>query len=312
MHLVRTRGEATSRAVVGDWVALSQPEGHDHAIIEAILPRSSAFVRQDPGEATGEQVVAANVDTVFVVQSVDGRGVNLRRLERELVMAWESGARPLVVLAKADLAEDAGDQRDEAISVSAGADVVLTSALTGRGIEELGAYLGPGMTVALLGASGVGKSTLINRLVGEDVQATAEVRAFDRKGRHTTVARELVLLPGGGVVIDTPGMRAIALWDAEDGIEAAFPEIDALAEACKFADCRHQTEPGCAVVEAVESGQVPARRLESYLHLRQELETLAARQDERAWRQKEHREGKALGKAIKSYQKQSEKSRGRD
>lgn len=312
MHLVRTRGEAMSRAVVGDWVALNRPEGHDVAIIEAILPRSSAFVRKDPGEATGEQVVAANVDTVFVMQSVGGRGVNLRRLERELVMAWESGAKPLVVLNKADLAEDAEDQRDEAASVSAGTEVVLTSALTGEGIENLAGYLAPGTTVALLGASGVGKSTLINRLVGEDVQATGEVRAFDSKGRHTTVARELVLLPTGGVVIDTPGMRAIALWDAEDGIEAAFPEIEAIAEACRFADCRHETEPGCAVVEAVDAGEVPQRRLDSYRDLRRELEVLAVRQDERAWRQKEHKDGKVMGRAIKSYYKQSEKRRGRD
>ena len=312
MHLVRTRGEATSRAVVGDWVAVGRPEGHDRPIIEAILPRSSAFVRQDPGEATGEQVVAANVDTVFVMQSVGGRGVNLRRLERELVMAWESGAKPVVVLNKADLAEDAEVQRDEAASVSAGVDVVLTSALTGQGIENLASYLGPCTTVALLGASGVGKSTLINRLVGHEVQATREVRAFDSKGRHTTVARELVLLPDGGVVIDTPGMRAIALWDAEDGIDAAFPEIDELSELCKFSDCRHETEPGCAVIEAVESGRVPARRLESYLYLRHELEALAARQDEKAWRQKEHKDGKVMGKVIKSYYRQSEKRRGHD
>jgi ribosome biogenesis GTPase len=312
MHLVRTRGEATSRAVVGDWVALNLPAGHDHPIIEAILPRSSAFVRQDPGEATEEQVVAANVDTVFVMQSVSGRGVNLRRLERELVLAWESGAKPIVVLTKADLAADADEQLAEARSVSAGASVLLTSSITGQGLADLSEFTAKGMTVALLGASGVGKSTLINRLIGQDVRATAEVRAFDSKGRHTTVARELVMLPGGGVVIDTPGMRAIALWDAEDGIGAAFPEIDELAERCRFADCRHETEPGCAVIEAVESGQVPARRLESYLHLRRELDSLAARQDERARREKERKDGKAMSRAIKSYKKHSEKGRGRD
>lgn len=310
MHLMRTRGEGQSRAVVGDWVALSHPEGHDVAIIEAILPRSSAFTRKDPGISTNEQVVAANVETVFVMQSLSGKGVNLRRLERELVLAWESGARPVVVLTKADLADDWEDHRAEAASVSAGVDVIATSAITGQGLDELSPYLGDGSTVALLGASGVGKSTLINRLVGEHVQATAEVREKDGKGRHTTVARELVLLPQGGVVVDTPGLRALALWDADQGMEAAFPEIGELAVECRFADCRHETEPGCAVIEAVETGELAQRRLESYRDLRRELDALAAKTEERARRERE-RQGRILSKAAKSFNKQSEKRRGR-
>ena len=311
MHLMRMRGEGESRAVVGDWVALSHPEGHDVAIIEAIVPRSSAFVRKDPGTSTAEQVVAANVDTVFVMQSLTGRGVRLRRLERELVLAWESGARPLVVLTKADLVDDAEEQAAEAAAVSAGVDVIVTSAITGQGYEELTLYLGPGSTVALLGSSGVGKSTLVNRLVGEDVQATATVRDSDDKGRHKTVARELVVLPQGGVVIDTPGLRALALWDAEEGVEAAFPEIEALAEACRFSDCRHETEPGCAVVAAVESGGITQRRLDSYRDLKRELDALAAKTEERARRERE-RQSHILSKTIKDFYKHSDKRRGRD
>ncbi len=223
MHLMRTRGDGESRAVVGDWVALSHPEGHDVAIIEAILPRSSAFIRKDPGISTAEQVLAANVDTVFVMQALSGKGVNLRRLERELVLAWESGARPLVLLNKADLADDWEEQRADAASVSAGVDVVVTSALTGQGFEDLAPYLGRGCTVALLGSSGVGKSTLVNRLVGETVQATAEVRAKDDKGRHTTVARELVLLPQGAVVIDTPGYASACSLGRRGGHGGGVP-----------------------------------------------------------------------------------------
>ncbi len=311
MHLMRTRGEGESRAVVGDWVALSRPEGHDVAIIEAILPRSSAFVRKDPGVSTAEQVVAANVDTVFVMQSLSGRGVNLRRLERELVLAWESGALPVVVLTKADIAKDWEEQRGEAASVSAGVDVIATSAITGQGLDDLAPYLGQGSTVALLGASGVGKSTLVNRLVGKAVQAMAEVREKDGKGRHTTVARELVLLPQGAVVVDTPGMRALALWDAAEGMEAAFPEIEELAVECRFSDCRHETEPGCAVIEAVESGDMTQRRLDSYRDLKKELEALAAKTDERTRRERE-RQRKIISKSAKSFFKQSEKGRGRD
>jgi ribosome biogenesis GTPase len=311
MHLVRTRGDAESRAVVGDWVALNTPPGHDVAIIEAILPRVSAFVRKDPGETTGEQVVAANVDTVFVVQSLTDRGVNLRRLERELVLAWESGATPVVLLTKADLSDDVAEQCIRATAVSAGVDVIATSTIAGTGLEELEPYLGTGKTVALLGGSGVGKSTLVNRLVGEDVQATGEVRESDGRGRHVTIAREMVQLPTGGVIIDTPGLRALALWDAEEGIEAAFPEIEKLAEACKFADCRHESEPGCAVLSAVETGELAGRRLDSYHDLKLEMEALAARTEARTRRERE-RQSRIISKAAKDFNKQSEKRRGRD
>lgn len=285
-HLIKTHGKG-SRAVVGDWVAIARPEGHDLAIIEAILPRTSAFARKDPGEQTDKQVLIANVDVVFVVQSLSGKGLNVRRLERELVLAWESGARPVVVLSKADAAEDTDYQLNLARDASPGVQIIVESAVTGLGLEEVRACVGPGTTAALLGGSGVGKSTLVNRLVGGEVQATGEVRARDDKGRHTTVAREIVLVPDGGVIIDTPGMRGLALWDAEDGIASAFPDVDALSERCRFRDCTHESEPGCAVIAAVKAGLLPLRRLESYRALRTELAELSHKQDQKAWAEKE-------------------------
>lgn len=299
VHLVKTRGTG-SRAVVGDWVALSRPDGHDLAIIEAILPRTTAFARKDPGEQTGEQVLISNVDVVFVVQSLSGRGLNVRRLERELVLAWESGAQPVVVLTKADLTDDAEYQATLAHEAAPDVDVIVESAITGLGLADVASRIPKGTTAALLGGSGVGKSTLVNRLVGEEVQATNEVRAADDKGRHTTVARELVVLPDGGIIVDTPGMRGLALWDAADGIASAFPDIDSLAAECRFRDCVHESEPGCAVVSAVEAGNLPARRLESYRSLQAELAELARRQDEKAWAEKE-RNTKVIAKAAKRY-----------
>ncbi len=288
---------------VGDWVALGRPEGHDLAIVEAILPRSSAFVRKDPGEHTLSQVVVANVDVVFVVQALAPRGPNLARLERELVLAWESGATPVVVLTKGDLARDAGALRDEVASVALGVDVCVTSAITGEGMDGIADAIGSGRTAAFFGASGVGKSTLVNRLIGTEVAETAEVRETDGKGRHTTVAREMFFLPGGGILVDTPGMRALALWDAEEGIAAAFPDIEERAEHCRFADCTHAHEPGCAVRSAVEAGEIPARRLESYLRLREELDRLGERQDARA-RAEKKRNDKILHREIKRFHKE--------
>jgi len=301
-HLVKSAVHAESRAVVGDWVALSMPEGHDMPIIEAILPRSSSFTRKDPGETTGEQVLAANVDIVFVVHAL-AKEPNLRRLERELVLAWESGARPIVLLTKADLCEeDLAGVVSQVGSASPGVDIYVTSSVTGSGVDDISELIGSGVTATMLGASGVGKSTLINRLVGSEVQATKEVREVDGKGRHTTVAREMVPLPGGGILIDTPGMRALALWDADGGMESAFPEIAKLAEGCRFRDCAHEDEPGCAVRAAAESGELPQRRLDSYLSLRTELDVLAARQDV-AGRLKKKREDKVFSKMVRRHYK---------
>lgn len=293
------REAAHGPMAVGDWVALALPEAHDAAIVEAVMPRSSAFVRKDPGDHTIGQVIAANIDMVFIVQALAPGGPNLSRLERELVLAWESGATPAVVLTKADLATDPKTIRDEVAAVALGVDVYVTSAVTGEGVDELHDHIESGRTVAFFGASGVGKSTLLNRLMDAEVQQTAEVREYDGKGRHTTVAREMFFLPAGGILIDTPGMRGLALWEAEDGLAAAFPDIGKLAEGCRFADCTHTREPGCAVKAAVESGALPARRLSSYLRLRDELARVTERQDARARVQKKMSERPHAGRRRK-------------
>jgi ribosome biogenesis GTPase len=262
----------------GDWVLV---EGDDEPVVAVILPRRSAFVRGDPmdGSARNAQVVASNVDTVFVTQALD-TGVKLRRLERELVLAFESGADPVVVLTKADLVTDAVDEAAVASS-AAGAPVIVTSAVTGLGIDELRRYTGTGRTVALVGASGAGKSTLVNELVGDEVRDTGAVRETDQRGRHTTTARELVLLPDGGVLIDTPGLRAVTLWLADDGFRRAFADIETLATSCRFHDCVHDREPGCAVQQAVADGTLDAARVQHYRELDAELDRVAIRDAER-------------------------------
>ena len=253
---------ATGPVATGDWVLVDERE--EGLSVTAILPRFSAFERGDPmdGAARDTQVIAANIDTVFVVHSLNN-GPNLRRLERELVLVYESGALPVLVCTKADLAPEMDDFETEVAAVAPGLDIVVTSAVSGEGIAELHRYAGDGKTVALIGASGVGKSTLVNRLVGTDVQATGDVREGDQRGRHTTTAGELVPLPDGGVLIDTPGLRAVSLWDADAGLSRAFADIEALAAQCRFRDCAHQSEPGCAVRAAVERGDLDRRSARS-------------------------------------------------
>jgi ribosome biogenesis GTPase len=270
------RGDALP--ATGDWVLV---DGDDEPTVLEVLPRRSAFVRGDPmdGAARNAQVVASNVDTVFVTQSID-QGPKLRRLERELVLAFESGADPVVVLTKADLVP--GDVDLAPVEGSAaGAPVIVTSAVTGQGIDDLRAYTGPGTTVALVGASGVGKSTLVNRLVGDEVRATGAVRATDRRGRHTTTARELVLLPEGGVLVDTPGLRAVTLWLSDEGFRRTFADIESLARDCRFHDCAHDREPGCAVQASVARGDLDEARLAHYRELDAELDRVAIRDAER-------------------------------
>ncbi len=294
-------GPGTLRPAAGDWVALCQPPGHDEALIEAVLPRRSAFERADPGGAVAVQVLAANIDTVFIVHPVS-EAPKLRRIERELAVAWESGATPVVVLTKGDLAEDTAAARLEVEAVAIGVDVLVTSAQTGDGIDQLARYAGPGSTVALIGPSGVGKSSLVNALLGEERQAVGEVRQGDGKGRHTTTSRELVALPGGGVLIDSPGMRALGVWELEEGLPAAFPDIAGLAPSCRFRDCRHQGEPGCAVAEAVDAGDLAAGRLDSWHRLLKEAAALERRQD--ALKRKEARaEWRSAMKSLKDHHK---------
>jgi ribosome biogenesis GTPase len=281
----RLKHRAANRAelpAVGDWVAVrKRPEG-DRAVIVAVLPRRSAFTRRAAGNVTGEQVVAANVDVVFVVMGLDA-DYNMRRLERYLLMARESGASPVILLTKPDLSDDVPARVAEVSGLAGDIPVHAVQPKRGEGLEHLLAHLGPGRTAALLGSSGVGKSTIINRLVGSELQRTREVRESDSRGRHTTTHRELVMLPGGGLIIDTPGMRELQLWDADEAVRETFDEIEAFAAGCHFTDCRHRDEPRCAVKAAIEEGRLPAERLDSYLKLQDELDDLARRKEERIW-----------------------------
>jgi ribosome biogenesis GTPase / thiamine phosphate phosphatase len=276
-HLAgRLRHEAASGAelpAVGDWVALRDETIH------AVLPRRSAFLRKVAFHATEAQVLAANIDTVFVVTGLDG-DFSVRRLERYLTLAWESGARPAVVLTKADLCDDPLALLLEAEQVAVGVPAHVVSNVTGEGLGELAPYLGPAKTVALLGSSGVGKSSLLNRLLDDEVQATKEL-AEDGTGRHTTTARQLFRLPGGALFVDTPGLREVQLWSADDGIHEAFADVDELAADCRFNDCAHKREPGCAVQAAIDEGRLPRERLQSYRALQRELKRLAIKQDGR-------------------------------
>jgi ribosome biogenesis GTPase len=280
----RLKHQAASRSelpAVGDWVVIRRRRDDAQAAIVAVLPRRSWFSRKMAGAVTDEQVVAANVDVVFIVMGLDA-DFSVRRLERYLLLARESGASPVILLTKPDLAPDVEAQARDVRTMAGGLPVMVVSPKHNEGLDQVTAHLTRGRTGALLGSSGVGKSTIINRLVGQDVQKTREVRAADAKGRHTTIHRELVVLPNGGLMIDTPGMRELQLWDVSEAVRETFDEIVALAAGCHFTDCQHRGEPRCAVKEAVADGRVAAARLESYLRLQDELAFLARQQDERA------------------------------
>jgi ribosome biogenesis GTPase / thiamine phosphate phosphatase len=300
------RGSADLPAV-GDWVAALAPEDLDAPLIEAVLARSSAITRGDPGKASDVQVLAANIDTVFVVHPIAGPP-NLRRIERELSVAWESGAIPVVVLTKADLSTDPEAARRAVEAIAPGADVLVMNALTGEGVAPLLAYVSGHRTAVLIGPSGAGKSTLVNALLGEQRQATREVRVSDGRGRHATVARELIQMPGGGVLIDTPGLRELGLTGSEEGITATFPDIELASRSCRFRDCAHTDEPGCAVRSAVESGGLPPERLASYHKLVREAHVATKKTDVHV-RQEENRKWKIIRKAAREFYKQTGRSR---
>ena len=299
--LVKAALGAIDLPAVGDWVAVHAPEGLDVPLVEEVLHRSSAITRGDPGEPSVAQILAANVDTVFLVHPID-QEPNLRRIERELSLVWDSGAVPVIVLTKADASQSPDAARAEVEAVAIGCDVLVTSALTGAGVDLLAGYMEHGKTAVLLGPSGAGKSTLTNALLGEDRQPTREVRVSDHRGRHTTVSRELIVLPSGGVLIDTPGLRALALTGSESGIAGVFPEIEEAARSCHFRDCTHHDEPDCAVRAAVESGELDSARLVSYHKLIRESEVAAAKSDARL-RAEETQKLKTISKAIKDYHK---------
>jgi len=288
--------DAEEFPAVGDWVGLSHLDGP--VLIQAVLPRKSRFARPARGDVPGAQVVAANVDLVLIVAGLD-HDYNLRRIERYLALAWSSGAEPVIVLNKADVCPEVGERLAAVASVAPGVPVRVTSARDGVGLDGIAPLLEAGRTVALLGSSGVGKSTLVNALLGWDRQATTEVRADDQRGRHTTTMRELLATPSGALLIDSPGMRSVGMWEADEGIESAFSDVDALAADCRFTDCSHGPEPGCAVQAAISDGTLAAARLDSRRRLERELAALERRR--RLDRSEKRRRGRRMSKAIRGH-----------
>jgi ribosome biogenesis GTPase / thiamine phosphate phosphatase len=315
--LARVSGRLRHRAAhrtdfpaVGDWVAVEPPvAGGGDARIRAVLPRTSRFSRRAAGDPTEEQIVAANIDTVFLVSGLDG-DFNPRRIERYLVVAWDSGATPVIVLNKADLVGDPNALAtlvEEVRALAPGVDVHPVSCRAPGGVDVLRAYLGAGQTGALLGSSGVGKSSIVNQLIGQELLRTREVRTSDSRGRHATTSRQLVLLPEHGVLIDTPGMRELQLWETTESVTETFADLEALAESCRFRDCQHISEPGCAVRAAVEAGELAAHRLESFHKLRGEQAYQARQKDERA-QIEEKRQNRIASKALQKRLKDKGRS----
>ncbi|HEU0252922.1 MAG TPA: ribosome small subunit-dependent GTPase A [Pyrinomonadaceae bacterium] len=280
----KLRHEALDRSelpVVGDWVVIRPGAEGGKVTIHAVLPRKSRFTRKVAGSRTEKQIVAANIDTVFLVTSLN-QDFNPRRVERYLIVAWESGARPIIILSKSDLCDAVEERTREIEAVAGDVPIHAVSVVTQDGVDELAQYLTHGQTVALLGSSGVGKSTLINDLLGSEHLRVQGIREHDGRGRHTTTHRELIVLPQGGLVLDTPGMRELQLWDGEDGLHIAFADIETVASHCYFGDCRHQDEPRCAIREALSEGTIDAARYESYEKLEKELMYLSRKQDVRS------------------------------
>ncbi len=286
---------------VGDWVAIDARPAEGRATIHHVLPRRGALVRKTAGTRTDAQVVAANLDVVFVVTSAN-QDFNAGRLARYLTAVWESGAQPVVLVAKADLVDDAGHLVDEAAAAAPGAPVHAVSAVDLRGLGALAAYLAPGRTAAFVGSSGVGKSTLVNRLLGEDRLAVTPVRAHDDRGMHTTTHRQMIVLPSGALVVDTPGMRELMPWDADGGLAAAFGDVAEIAASCRFRDCRHAAEPGCAVRAAVDDGALPRERLEQWEALGREMAFQERKQNVHAMIE-ERRRWKAVSKSVQARAK---------
>lgn len=263
---------------VGDWLALEYFEESDTHQVFSVLNRKTKFSRAAAGLELKEQIVAANVDILFLIQSLN-KDFNMKRLERYMITAWESGASPVVVLTKSDCCDNVEEKLSTVYATVPGVDVHAVSCVTGEGIPEIRRYLAPGKTIALVGSSGVGKSTLLNYLAGKELLKTGEIREDDDKGRHTTTHRELFLLPEGGLILDTPGMRSLSLWEADKGMETMFGDIEELVSKCKFFDCKHEREPGCAIREALNKGTLERRRWESWSKLQKEMLNLEHRME---------------------------------
>ncbi|HOD41455.1 MAG TPA: ribosome small subunit-dependent GTPase A [Candidatus Wallbacteria bacterium] len=302
----RLRFDAAGRSdfpAVGDFVIITARPAEGSATIQELLPRRTKFSRMAAGSYCDEQIVAANLDVVFIVMSLNA-DFNLRRVERYLTLAFESGAKPVVILNKADLCDDIESKTLQAESSCPGADVIAVSAVSGYGFDGLRKHLKPGVSVSFLGSSGVGKSSIINRLLGRDALKINAIREFDDRGRHTTTHRELFVLESGAMVIDTPGMRELQLVESSDGLADAFTEIEEAAQNCRYRDCRHENEPGCAVNEAVAAGKIDEKRLVNFKKMRREIERFEIRNDARLKREEE-KKWKQIAKAIKNYSKET-------
>ncbi|MDJ0732936.1 MAG: ribosome small subunit-dependent GTPase A [Nostocaceae cyanobacterium] len=286
---------------VGDWVVISNLDKEGSASIQAILPRKSKFSRKIAGNTTEEQIVAANIDTVFLVSGLDG-DFNPRRIERYLILAWESGANPVILLNKADLCNCVEECITQVEAFALGVPIIVLSAAHNQGLAALRSYLQPGKTVALLGSSGVGKSTITNQLKGKAVQVVQPVRQGDDRGRHTTNHRELILLPNGALIMDTPGMREIQIWGGDQGLQETFADIETLGQQCRFRDCQHINEPGCAVQQALETQMLDYSRFLSYQKLQKELEYLNRKQEQRVYVDTKKR-WKKITKAMRNHRK---------